>query len=67
MTDMNFAENFRLKRAQLGLSQQQMADKLGVTKFQISRWENGMVPTLPTCVNLAVDYLLQNTAVAAHD
>lgn len=67
MTDMTFAEEFRMKRAQLGLSQQQLADKLGVTKFQISRWENGMVPTLRTCVDLAMDHLLQRVPVAAHD
>lgn len=38
---MNWKE-FRTKREQLGMSQKDIADRIGVTHQAISKWENGM-------------------------
>ena len=44
---MEYNENIRLQRKNLGLTQQQLADELGVTRQMVTRWENGWnVPSL---------------------
>ncbi|MBJ7646722.1 helix-turn-helix transcriptional regulator [Weissella confusa] len=37
---MKIGENIQLHREQRGMSQQELADKLGVTRQSISKWEN---------------------------
>lgn len=37
---MKIGENIQLHREQHGMSQQELADKLGVTRQSISKWEN---------------------------
>ncbi|MCS6821542.1 MAG: helix-turn-helix domain-containing protein [Microscillaceae bacterium] len=50
----NIARTLREKRKELGLSQQQIADKLGITQATYSGWENGQREiSLPRYVQLA--------------
>lgn len=49
-----FAEQLKFYRSQKGLSQEDLADKLYISRQAISRWENGeTAPDLDTLVNLA--------------
>ena len=51
---MQFANVLRKKRKELHLTQQQLADKLHVTRQTLSRWENNLsYPNLDTLVNLS--------------
>lgn len=51
-----FHERLRHYRTKLGLSQQALADQIGVSRVSINRWENGHVnPTTTGCLKLA-DY-----------
>lgn len=38
---MNFASNLQQLRRQRGLSQQQLADRLNVSRQAVSKWERG--------------------------
>lgn len=42
MADPSVARRIRLRRQALRLSQQQLADELGVTRATVSRWELGL-------------------------
>lgn len=62
---MTFAEKFAALRRQQGLSQEQLAEKLAVSRQAISRWENGEVlPDAPNLLQISrlfsvsIDYLL---------
>lgn len=64
---MNLGEKIYQHRRQLGLSQEELAQLLGVTRQAVSKWELGTsVPELETLVALAkaygvtTDYLLSN-------
>lgn len=51
---MQFANVLRKRRKELHLTQQQLADKLHVTRQTLSRWENNLsYPNLDTLVNLS--------------
>ena len=39
---MSFSENFKAARKNSGLSQQQLADMLGMNRSSISKYENGI-------------------------
>lgn len=39
---MSFSENFKAARKSSGLSQQQLADMLGMNRSSISKYENGI-------------------------
>lgn len=39
---MSFAENFKAARKAAGLSQQQVADELGLDRTSIAKYENGV-------------------------
>ncbi|MDY5612842.1 helix-turn-helix domain-containing protein [Dysosmobacter sp.] len=64
---MEFSEKLMTLRKQAGLSQEQLADRLGVTRQSVSKWESGAV--LPEIVKLislsemfgvSVDYLVKD-------
>lgn len=64
---MNIGEKIYLLRKQYGLSQEALAERLGVTRQAVSKWESGTsVPELETVVALSktfgvtTDYLLSN-------
>jgi transcriptional regulator with XRE-family HTH domain len=44
----------RNQRLRLGLTQQQLAMKLGVARNTITRWERGFLPDVPKYVPLAL-------------
>lgn len=59
---MNFSTKFRLLRAKSGLTQAELADKLGLTYSSVSQWESGRAtPRTPILRQLAD---LFNTTVA---
>ena len=59
---MNFSTKFRLLRAKNGLTQAEIADKLGITSRAVGAWENGRSkPRLDKMAEIAV---LFNTTVA---
>ncbi|MFR2626417.1 MAG: helix-turn-helix transcriptional regulator [Collinsella sp.] len=59
---MNFSTKFRLLRAKNGLTQADIADKLGITSRAVGAWENGRSkPRLDKMAEIAV---LFNTTVA---
>ena len=37
----DFARNIKRRRAERGMSQEQLAEKLGVSRQAVSKWENG--------------------------
>ncbi|MDE5984439.1 MAG: helix-turn-helix domain-containing protein [Eubacterium sp.] len=51
---MKFNENIRNLRKEKGLSQEHLAEKLGVTRQTISKWENGAaMPNLKKLTEIA--------------
>ena len=63
-------ENLKTLRTQAGLSQQQLADVIGVSQQSINKYENhGVEPDIATlialadCFNTSVDYLIGNTDI----
>lgn len=64
---MNFSEKLAALRRQMGMSQEQLADRLGVTRQSVSKWEGGAAqPELAKLVALSelfhvsVDYLVKD-------
>ena len=64
---MGFSEKLTTLRKQAGLSQEQLADRLGVTRQSVSKWESGAA--LPELVKLialsemfgvSLDYLVKD-------
>ena len=55
---MEFSEKLTILRRRAGLSQEQLADRLGVTRQSVSKWEGGAaVPELEQKLDaLAGDY-----------
>ena len=61
-----FSDIFKKRRNELGWTQQEVANKLFVTRQTISNWENGKnFPDIPTLIKisdqfeLSLDYLLK--------
>lgn len=63
---MNFSEKLRLLRKNKGITQEQLAEKLGVSRIAVAKWEAGQ--TYPDIMNLigisdmmnvTVDYLVK--------
>lgn len=61
-----FSETMKKRRMELGLTQQEVADRLFVTRQTISNWENGknfpdipMLVTISDSFDLSLDYLLK--------
>lgn len=66
--EMNLAEKIMFERKKTGLSQEQLADKLGITRQAISKWEAGSaVPELSKLLALSevfgvsIDYLVKDS------
>lgn len=64
---MEFSEKLTALRKQAGLSQEQLADRLGVTRQSVSKWEGGAAfPELVKIISLSeifdvsVDYLVKD-------
>lgn len=64
---MTFGEKLSLERRTRGMSQEQLADSLGVTRQSVSKWEsNSSVPELAKLIQLSelfavsVDYLVKD-------
>lgn len=62
---MNIAKRIKELREQFKLTQEDLANVLGVSNRAISRWENGityaditLLPIIATQFNVTVDYLL---------
>ena len=67
VSHMDFSEKLMTLRKQAGLSQEQLADRLGVTRQSVSKWESGAAfPELVKIVSLSemfgvsVDYLVKD-------
>lgn len=64
---MNLAEKLTIQRKKLGMSQEQLADRLGITRQSVSKWEAGSsVPEISKLVamselfGVSLDYLLKD-------
>lgn len=62
---MTFAEKLKTIRKQLGMSQEQLADKLGVSRQAITKWETNIgIPDIENLIaisklfNMTIDELL---------
>ncbi len=63
--NINFGENIRKLRIERGMTQEKLADFLGVSFQAVSKWERGdtvpdifMLPTIASFFNVTTDYLL---------
>lgn len=64
---MGFSENLRRLRTEAGLTQQQMADKVGIPYRSWQNWENGSrepriaaLKTIAKALGVSVDELVEN-------
>ena len=63
---MTFSEKLQKLRKQNGLSQEQLAEKLNVSRQAISKWEMGTIPDMENMVKIgryfdcSLDYLLND-------
>ena len=48
-----FSQRLKALRQRRGLTQQELADRLGVSNKSVSRWESGGYPDVPLLVPLA--------------
>ncbi len=69
---MEFAEKLTFLRRRAGMSQEQLADQLGITRQSVSKWESGAsVPELAKLIAIAdffdvsLDYLVRDRGDAA--
>lgn len=54
---VNYKEALKYQREQANLSQRQLAEKVGISQGNISRWEKGeTVPNIEFCIRLADFY-----------
>ena len=65
--NLNFAENFKRLRKEKGITQEKIADILGVSSQSVSRWELcicypdiEMLPSIANYFGVTVDHLLSN-------
>jgi len=68
---MTLGEKLKEARKQAGLSQEQLSEKLGVSRSAVAKWEaDGGIPDVDNLkvisglLNVSIDYLLDNGAVA---
>jgi transcriptional regulator with XRE-family HTH domain len=67
---MTFGEKLKKARKEAGLSQEQLAEKLSVSRSAVAKWENdkGMpdiqnLKALASLLNTSIDYLLDDDSV----
>lgn len=53
MDELEFAQRLKRYRRERGLTQQELADRIGVSNKSVSRWESGSYPDVPTLLSLA--------------
>lgn len=65
MRDLNIGKCIIHKRKEKGITQEQLANYIGVSKASVSKWESGLsypdivlLPELATYFNISVDELL---------
>ena len=65
---MTFGEKLKNARKEVGLSQEQLAEKLSVSRSAVAKWEtgNGMpdvdnLKAMAVLLNTSIDYLLELT------
>lgn len=65
--NLNFAENFKKYRKQKGITQERIAEELGVSGQSVSRWELGscypdieLLPSIANYFGITIDMLLSN-------
>jgi len=62
---MNFAANFKRARMELGLSQVELAKKIGIDQRAISNYETGhlpritRIPIIARALNISIDELVK--------
>ena len=68
MTELEFSERLKRLRKARGMTQQELADRLGVSNKSVSRWESGggypdvaLLEPLARALGVTVDELLSNT------
>ena len=55
---MELPEKIQRERKKMGLSQEKLAEKIGVSRQAITKWENGLAsPELEKIVSLPISYL----------
>ena len=64
---MTFAENLKMLRKQAGMSQEQLAERLGVSRQAVTKWETGAgipdienIMAISTLFDISIDDLLSN-------
>lgn len=67
---MNFAEKLCVLRNQSGLSQEQLSEKMGVSRQAVSKWESGVtlpetdkIILLSDLFNVSIDFLLRDELI----
>ena len=68
MAELEFSERLKRLRKARGMTQQELADQLGVSNKSVSRWESGggypdvaLLEPLARALGVTVDELLSNT------
>ena len=51
MDELEFAQRLKRYRRERGLTQQELADRIGVSNKSVSRWESGSYPDVPTLLS----------------
>lgn len=67
---MKLPEKIQRERKKMGLSQEKLAEKIGVSRQAITKWENGLaspelekIVSLSECFKVSTDYLLKDNII----
>lgn len=67
-TEMIFAQNLKNRRKELGLTQKELAERIGYSEKSISKWESGgavvpsvLLPSLAHLLKTDIDYFFKST------